>query len=107
MASPSRAERRRQERAAARAAATGAPEPSVARTRRRFLIWAAVASFLGLVLWQVLDPFNDYGYVEINHGNHKHYVPEDRDMSVPIDNFPGTPPGPNERIMPDGRVVPR
>ena len=107
MAELSRADRRRQERAAARAAASGQAPPAVARSRRRYLIWGAVAAFLGFVLWQVLDPFNDAGYVEINHGNHKHYVPEDRDMSVPIDRFPGTPPGPDERIMPDGRVVPR
>ena len=107
MAELSRADRRRQERAAERAAASGLPPPAVARSRRRFLVWGAVAAFLGLVLVQVIDPFNTDGYVEINHGNHKHYVPSDRDPSVPLDRFPGTPPGPDERIMPDGRVVPK
>ena len=107
MADLSRADRRRQERAAERAAAAGLPPPETSRSRRRLLIGAAVAAFLGLVLVQVLDPFGADGYVEINHGNHKHYVPSDRDPSVPLDRFPGTPPGPDERIMPDGRVVPK
>ena len=107
MAELSRAERRRQERAAERAAAAGQPPPDVARSRRRVLVWGAVIAFLALVFVQVLDPFGADGYVEINHGNHKHYVPVDRDPSVPLDRFPGTPPGPDERILPDGRVVPK
>jgi hypothetical protein len=37
--------------------------------------------------------------------SHSHYVPRDRDPDVPLENFPTSPPRPNERIMPDGTVV--
>ena len=78
--------------------------------RRKHLRWlvlflCAVAFFL--VMRRVLNPFGDSDYAEIPHGNHSHFVPRDRDMSVPLSRFPTTPPGPNERILPDGRVVPR
>lgn len=56
---------------------------------------------------EVLNPFGSDEYVEIAHGNHAHYVPKDRDPDVPIDNFPTRPPEANERIMPDGRIVPK
>lgn len=76
---------------------------------RRLLRWAAIllaVVFFGAVLREALFPFSERGYLEISHGNHSHYVPEDRDPSVPIGEFPTTPPGPNERILPNGRVVP-
>jgi hypothetical protein len=75
--------------------------------RRRRIVLGIAGFFLLLAFVSALDPFGDKGYVGISHGDHTHYVPEDRDPDVSISNFPGTPPGPNERIMPDGRVVPR
>ncbi len=62
--------------------------------------------FLALALWSALHPFGERGYVAISHGDHTHYVPEDRDPEVSISNFPTTPPGPKERILPSGRTVP-
>lgn len=82
--------------------------PSAATVKRRRRIVLGIAGFfLFLALISALNPFGDKGYVGISHGDHTHYVPEDRDPNVSISNFPGTPPGPNERILPDGRVVPR
>lgn len=76
--------------------------------RRRRWIAAGIAAFvLALALWSAINPFGEEGYVAISHGDHTHYVPEDRDPDVSISNFPTTPPGPDERILPDGRVVPR
>ena len=59
------------------------------------------------VFRQVLDPFGGKEYAEVSHGNHVHFVPKDRDPEVSISNFPTSAPGPNERILPNGQVVPR
>jgi len=72
--------------------------------------WLVIAFFVLLVLFMmqtVLDPYGEKGYMEISHGDHTHYLPPDRDPNVSVSNFPTTPPGPNERIAPDGRVVPK
>lgn len=76
-------------------------------TVRRWVVIVFFAVITLFMMQEVLDPYGDKGYMEINHGDHKHYVPPDRDPNVSISNFPQTPPGPNERIMPDGRVVPK
>lgn len=54
-----------------------------------------------------MNPFGDKDYAEIPHGNHVHYVPKDRDHDVPLSRFPTEPPAENERILPDGRVIPK
>ncbi len=73
--------------------------------RRLMLIMAAVILFI--VMRRVMNPFGDKDYAEIPHGNHVHYVPKDRDHDVPLSRFPTEPPAENERILPDGRVVPK
>ena len=75
------------------------------RKRLRWLVLIVVLIFFVIVMREVLDPFGDQGYVEISHGSHSHYVPEDRDPNVGLDRFPTVPPGPNERILPNGQVV--
>ena len=81
----------------------------VSPSRRRFRIFLLVvgAVLLFFVMQTVLNPFGDNEYAEIPHGDHSHYVPKDRDPDVPISNFPTRPPGNNERITPDGRIVPK
>lgn len=76
------------------------------RLIRRLIVGAIVIFILGLALSKALDPYDARGIVGIPHGDHNHYVPRDRDQSVPISNFPTVPPTENERILPDGRVVP-
>lgn len=73
---------------------------------RRILLIVGLVLF-ALVMRRVLNPFGDKDYVEISHGNHVHYVPKDRDPNVPISQFPNRPPGPDERLLSDGRIVPR
>ena len=80
---------------------------SSGRFRARVIFLIAGAILLFFVMQRVLNPFGDNEYAEIPHGNHKHYVPKDRDPRVPISNFPTSPPADHEKIMPDGRVVPK
>lgn len=76
-------------------------------TVRRWLMIAFFAVLILFMMRPVLDPYGEKGYMEISHGDHTHYLPRDRDPNVSVSNFPTTPPGPNERILPDGRVVPK
>ncbi len=76
-----------------------------ARKRRRIVLILLALAFLVIVLREVLFPYRGQEYAEIPHGDHTHYVPKDRDPNVPVGQFPTTRPGPNQRIMPDGRVV--
>ncbi len=80
---------------------------SPARFRFRLFLLIAGTVLLFFVMQSVLNPFGNNEYAEIPHGNHSHYVPRDRDLDVPISNFPTRPPADNERITPDGRIVPK
>lgn len=44
-------------------------------------------------------------YTEVNHGNHKHYFPKERDEGLNIHNFPTRPPQQNEFISRQGQLV--
>lgn len=72
---------------------------------RRWVIGTVFVVFLGAALYQVINPYPDQPYMEIPHGDHVHYVPKDRNQDVSVSQFPMQPPGPNERITPDGRIV--
>lgn len=76
------------------------------RLWRWFLLVLALVLF-GFMMREVLFPFRDQPYLEIGHGNHTHYVPKDRNENVPVSSFPMRPPGPDERITPDGDIVPK
>jgi hypothetical protein len=73
---------------------------------RKWLFLAVAAVVVSLAVYNAVNPYDERGYVPIPHGDHVHWVPRDRDASVPISNFPTVEPGPNERLLPDGRVVP-
>lgn len=75
------------------------------RSTRFKVLLIIAALFFGFVIADALGVFDSKPYTEVPHGNHTHYVPKDRDPDAPLDAFPTTPPGPNERILPDGRVV--
>lgn len=77
------------------------------RGRRRLILLIFAAVLLVFVLREVLFPYRGQEYAEIPHGDHTHYLPKDRDPDVPVGQFPTTRPGPDERILPDGRVVAR
>ncbi|MBX2819613.1 MAG: pneumococcal-type histidine triad protein [Rhodothermaceae bacterium] len=74
-------------------------------TVRRWLVLVFFAALVLILMQPILDPYGEKGYMEISHGDHTHYVPRDRDPNVTISNFPTSPPGPNERILPNGQVV--
>ena len=74
---------------------------------RKWLRWAVLAVLAVLfilVMNTVLNPYGDSEYLEIPHGDHSHYVPRGWD-GTNLSNFPTTPPGPDEQILLDGRVV--
>lgn len=85
--------------------------PSENRPRRGRRLWrwfllAAGLVLLGVMLRKVLFPFQGQSYLEIGHGDHTHYVPKDRNETVPVSSFPMVEPGPGERVTPDGDIVP-
>lgn len=77
------------------------------KNKKRLVFAGIVLLIGGFLLVDALDIFSDAPYKVIPHGSHSHYVPHDRDPNVPLENFPSVPPRPNERIMPNGEVVPK
>jgi hypothetical protein len=73
------------------------------KRRIAFVVIALIIS--GIVIIDSVGVFDDGPYIIIPHGNHVHYVPRDRDQSIPLDAFPTVEPRPGERIMPNGTVV--
>ena len=72
------------------------------------LRWGALVLgvvLFGMLMRSVLYPYPDQSYAEIAHGDHTHYVPKDRNETVPISSFPTREPGPNEQITPDGDII--
>lgn len=77
------------------------------RSNRKWIVAAVALVFFGYLMWQVVNPYRGQRFEQVPHGDHVHYVPKERDTDVPISRFPTQKPGPNERITPDGRVVPK
>ncbi|MEX0680055.1 MAG: hypothetical protein WD097_01620 [Balneolales bacterium] len=76
------------------------------RGKIRLLFVAMAVLLAGLVLADSLGFFDKRPYREISHGNHSHYVPNDRDPNMSISDFPTRPPREGERITPYGQIVP-
>ena len=87
------------------ATSTDATSTNGGWSTRRWVVVIFFAAIVAAVLYTVVNPFPDQPYIEVPHGDHVHYVPKDRDERVPMSEFPTEEPGPNERILPDGRVV--
>lgn len=83
------------------------PPPAARPPRaRRWIALAIAAVIIGWALYNAIEPYDERGYVAIPHGDHVHWVPRDRDPNVPIGQFPTVEPAPDQRLMPDGTVVP-
>lgn len=83
-------------------------DPSTAsRSWRKWGIAIALLIFFGILLREVINPYRDQRFGEIPHGDHVHYVPKDRNPDVPISRFPTRKPEADERITPEGQLVPR
>jgi hypothetical protein len=77
------------------------------RSWRKWILGAVLLVFFSYLLWFVVNPYRDQPYAEVPHGDHVHYVPKERDEEVPISRFPTRPPEADERITPDGEIVPK
>lgn len=77
-----------------------------AKNKWKYLFIAVVIALAGLALADALGYFNPKSYTAVSHGSHSHYVPDDRDPNVPINDFPQEEPGPGEKISPTGQIVP-
>jgi len=75
------------------------------KQKRNFFITVIIAIVLILALLDSEEVFNTKSYRKVPHGNQTHYVPNNYNSSVPIDSFPTSPPGPNQKITPNGKVV--
>lgn len=71
----------------------------------KLVLLAVVLLFFGLVVADSLGLFSSKPYTAVPHGNHVHYVPENRDPDVPLGQFPMTKPDPDEMITPEGDIV--
>ena len=83
------------------------------RQKVRTVLFAALALLFAFVLMDALGlrtsdtgVVSPKGYIAISHGGHSHYVPNDWDGSVPISNFPSTPPPEGMTVGPNGELVP-
>ncbi|MEM1116067.1 MAG: hypothetical protein AAF845_10330 [Bacteroidota bacterium] len=79
----------------------------------RLALFAVLALVVGFALVDVLglrtgerSVRGEQGYVEIPHGNHFHYVPNDWDGSVSISDFPTSPPPEGMTVGPTGQIIP-
>jgi len=77
------------------------------RNKLKYAFITVVLIIAGLALADALGAFNPKPYKAVRHGSHVHYVPNDRDPSVPLDDFPMKKPGPDEKISPTGQIVPK
>ncbi len=74
------------------------------KIRILFVVFAVVLA--GIVIADSLGVFDTKPYREVPHGNHSHYVPNDRDPNVSVSDFPTRPPREGEKITPTGEIVP-
>lgn len=77
-------------------------------SRKWFKVAIAVIAllFFAFVLADSMGLFRSAPYTAVPHGDHVHYVPNDRDPDVPLGQFPTIEPEPGEIITPEGDVVP-
>ncbi len=73
--------------------------------KRKLAFILIIGTVLSIALADALDLFTEKPYLMIPHGSHNHYVPHDRDESIPVHNFPMEAPAEDEIITPDGRIV--
>ena len=76
------------------------------KNKWKYLFVGVVLVLAGLAMADALGYFNPKSYTAVSHGSHSHYVPHDRNPDVSIDKFPQEEPGPNEKITPEGQIVP-
>jgi hypothetical protein len=76
------------------------------RSWRRWVAAAVLLVFFAVLMWEVINPYRGQRFEKIPHGDHVHYLPRDRNPDVPVGRYPTQKPDPDQRITPDGQVVP-
>lgn len=87
-------------------ARSSSDDATSSRSWRRWIAAVLLLVFFGAVMWTVINPYRGQRFEKIPHGDHVHYVPKDRNPEVPVGQFPTRKPAKDERITPDGEVVP-
>lgn len=85
---------------------TTSGDSTPARSWRKWIAGGVFLVFFGILLWEVVNPYRGERFEKIPHGNHVHYVPKDRNPNVSVSRFPTRKPDEDERITPEGEVVP-
>lgn len=75
------------------------------KNKLKYIFIALVIVAAGFALSDALGFFNTKPYTAVSHGDHYHYVPDNRDGNVSIDKFPQEEPRANEIITPTGQIV--
>gem|GEM_PF-2473621 len=75
------------------------------KNKLKYVLIATVLVMAGFAMADALGYFNSKSYTKVSKGSHAHYVPNSRDPDVSIDRFPKRPPGPNEKISPNGKMI--
>ena len=88
------------------ASASSSHDATSSRSWRKWVAAVVLLVFFGAVMWNVINPYRGQRFEEIPHGDHVHYLPKDRNLDVPVSEFPMQKPAKDERITPDGEVVP-
>lgn len=81
-------------------------DTTISRSWRKWVAAAVFLVFFSVLMWKVINPYRGQRFEKIPHGNHVHFVPKDRDPDVSVSQFPTRKPEQDERITPDGDVVP-
>lgn len=76
------------------------------RAWRRWIAAIVLLVFFGALMWTVINPYRGQRFEKVPHGDHVHFVPKDRNEEVPMSRFPTQRPESDERITPEGEVVP-
>lgn len=78
----------------------------VTRRRRLNIVLALIAiAFVSVVLVDALDLLSDQTWSEVPHGNHSHFVPNDRDDGVSISDCPQRPPSSQEILSSQCQLI--
>ena len=88
------------------ASSSSSDDATSSRSWRKWVAAVVLLVFFGAGMWNVINPYRGQRFEEIPHGDHVHYLPKDRNPDVPVSEFPMQKPAKDERITPDGEVVP-
>ena len=73
--------------------------------KNKYYLYIIVFIILAIASADALDLFTEKPYLMVPHGSHNHYVPHNRDESIPVHNFPMEAPKDDEIITPQGQIV--